>query len=194
MDHVFDAVRQILYISTSSGRIERYDLASGQLLSPFFMNGDPRSIDTTADGAWIYVADALWGPSEGFLRKIGADAGAVTSLPFVLASAEAGGVDIAIGSSGLGHMTTQWNGNANVYLRALDVAGDRITVRHDVGDHGRITPGALLYRSADRATIYLQDGSETPMHLYDAPSDTFIAEASPDFVGTQRAAVSRAAL
>jgi len=36
-DLVFDPQRDMLYITTSSGTIERYDLGSGDLLTPFQM-------------------------------------------------------------------------------------------------------------------------------------------------------------
>lgn len=79
-DHVFDPQGRILYISTGSGTVERFDLGSGQLLAPFTVGGFLLGLDVTADGRALYVADAIPGETQGFVRKVDTATGAVTDM------------------------------------------------------------------------------------------------------------------
>src|SRR5207249_4926606 len=54
---IFDPQRNVLYITTSSGTVERYDLASGNLLTPFQLIDSLNGGDITPNGNALYVAD-----------------------------------------------------------------------------------------------------------------------------------------
>ena len=55
-DLVFDPTRNLLYITTRDGSIQRYSLATQSLLAPFTTDGLPDSADITPDGSTLYVA------------------------------------------------------------------------------------------------------------------------------------------
>ena len=57
-DHVFDPVNRILYITTSSGTVQRWDADTQTLLAPWTVGGELGGIDVTPDGAMVLVADA----------------------------------------------------------------------------------------------------------------------------------------
>jgi hypothetical protein len=87
-DHVFDDTRHTLYITTSNGNVERYDVASHSLLTPFAVAGTSfNGIDISLDNHFIYVADATQGATDGF-RKFNTDTGARTNLFYTRAFGE----------------------------------------------------------------------------------------------------------
>jgi hypothetical protein len=72
VDHVFDPTRTrgLLYISTSSGRIQRYDIESRRLLRQFRVGSDLRGLDITPDRAGIYATEYIHGAQAGVLHKV----------------------------------------------------------------------------------------------------------------------------
>src|SRR4051794_23065088 len=58
-DLVFDTARQLLYITTSAGKVERYDLAQQQLLSPWTVGTSLNAADISLDGNSLYVGEAF---------------------------------------------------------------------------------------------------------------------------------------
>ena len=198
-DHVFDATRNVLYISTSSGRIQRYSVRGRRLLHPYKVGRNLRGMDISPDGAWIYATENVHGAARGVLHKVSADTGAVTHIRYALdtgGEGEAGGWDLSIGANGLGLVTTDYFGSGTVPLRTLDLSTDTLTRRHDVGLPGyhRIEERAHLARSADRSIVFMQESNtyDGPISVYDAATDSFTARTTADFVlSNSLAAVSR---
>src|SRR5262245_59954498 len=58
-EHVFDNLRNILYIATSQGTVDRYDVATNTLLTPFTTTAGVslNGIDISFDNQFLYVAD-----------------------------------------------------------------------------------------------------------------------------------------
>jgi len=80
-EHVYDSTRDILYISTSNGDVERYDVNSGTFLSPFSTPGTSyNGIALSPDDSSIYVADASQGIIHGVFRKYDTTTGARTKI------------------------------------------------------------------------------------------------------------------
>jgi hypothetical protein len=194
VDHVFDPTRGILYISTSSGRIQRFDTDLHRLLRPLRVGTSLRGLDITADGLWIYATEAAVAPGRGVLHKVSTSTGAITNIRYLRYSHEGGSWDIAIGANGLGLMTSDYVGSGYVYLRALALANDDIMQRRDINPPTRqITERTQLSRNVDGSTIFLQesDHSNGPIHTYDAWSDSFVAnDASRMYLDESLAAVS----
>src|SRR5262245_12582972 len=71
-DLVYDPVRDLLYITTSTGAVQRYDPASNSLLSPIAMPGSSSlaGADITPDGGTLLAADTVPGASTGVVRRI----------------------------------------------------------------------------------------------------------------------------
>ncbi len=88
-DHVFDDARNTLYITTSAGSVERYDLTTNSLLTPFSVASTSfNGIDVSLDGQFIYVADATQGATQGVFRKFNTETGERTNLFYNRAGAE----------------------------------------------------------------------------------------------------------
>src|SRR5207237_9515620 len=73
---VFDSFRNLLYVMTAHGTVERYDPITETLLAPLAIGVDLWGADLTADGSALYVAEAAAGPGGGILRKIDLATGA----------------------------------------------------------------------------------------------------------------------
>ena len=72
---VFDPGRNLLYITTAAGTVERYDVTRQALLAPFQVGTSLYGADLSADGQFLYVTDASWGLTQGFLRRVNLDQG-----------------------------------------------------------------------------------------------------------------------
>jgi hypothetical protein len=176
-DIVFDDVRNLLYVSTEAGEIERFDLGTNQFLSPIAVGGSPHGMDITADYGAIYVADTQLSDGNGVVHKVNTDTLNVTDLTYSVGQFEDGSYDIAIGSEGIALITGSYSGSGWVPLHVLDTSTDTITVRPDVLGQSTINDDVRLIRSYDRSTIWLiNNSSDGWIGVYDAPTDTFTGE------------------
>jgi hypothetical protein len=183
-DMVFDAVGKYLYISTSFGLVERYNLSTGSLETPYDLGGSLNGLDISPDDSFLLVAQASFGPTEGTLEKVDLSTGAITGINYTLDTVlgEAGVWDVAIASNGLAFMTTQYPGSGWTPLRQLDLSTDEFMIRSDApgsGPFGYVdggsTDGTKIYRGADRTRLCFLEGgaSDGPFFTYDAATDTF---------------------
>ena len=173
-DHVFDGTRGILYISTTNGTVERYELASGQLLSPFSASGTSfNGLDVAEDGSRILVADAMQGATDGVFHIFDAATGARSSASYIRAFGEGEAWDAAITSEGYAVVTTEYNGSGWTPMRRLD-----LDTREFSDQIRRVRQRTHLFRGADRTTLLYAESniSSGPIGLYDAPSREFIAQ------------------
>jgi hypothetical protein len=95
-DLVFDAGRNVLYITTTSGKIQRWDVASQQLLPAWNVGTLLLGADILPDGSSLYVAENSHTATQGFVHQVNLSNGSVTDVPYSLAGMEAGSYDIAI--------------------------------------------------------------------------------------------------
>src|SRR6185369_6981592 len=79
-DVVFDDTRNILYITTASGKVERLDVANRSLLSPWIVGSTLNGADITPDGSALYVADGTTSATQGFIRRVDLNTGNVSNL------------------------------------------------------------------------------------------------------------------
>src|SRR5215510_12779999 len=82
IDHFYDPTRNILYISTLHGQLQRYDLGRRRLLAPFRVGLDLNEMDMTPDATWIYVTEYSFGENACLLHKVNVDTGAVSNILF----------------------------------------------------------------------------------------------------------------
>jgi len=173
-DIVFDDLRNLLYIDTEAGKIERYDLGTNRFLTPITVGGSPCGMDITADYGALYVADIQLSAGSGVVHKVNLKTLNVTDLTYAVAENESGSYDIAIGSQGIGLVTARYNALGFVPLHVLDTRTDTITVRPNVFGSSTIEQDDRLVRSFDRNIIWLiNNNSPGWIGVYDAPSDTF---------------------
>jgi len=85
-DHVFDPVNQILYITTQSGTVKRYDVIANNFLDPWNIGGTLGGIDVTPNGDKVLIADQSYDTITdiGYIHSVDASSGIVTTLEFPL--------------------------------------------------------------------------------------------------------------
>ncbi|HEY9667923.1 MAG TPA: SdrD B-like domain-containing protein, partial [Coleofasciculaceae cyanobacterium] len=83
-DLIFDSQRNRLYITTSDGDVERYDITTKTLLTPLDVGNSLNGGDITPDGSALYIADNQRGATQAFIRKVNLNDGSVTNLTFNL--------------------------------------------------------------------------------------------------------------
>ena len=86
---MFDPVNQILYTTTDSGTVKRYDVITSNFLSPWTIGGNLGGIDVTPDGGTVLVADQNYDTitdvgDVGHIHCVDASSGIVNTLDFTL--------------------------------------------------------------------------------------------------------------
>jgi DNA-binding beta-propeller fold protein YncE len=170
-DLVYDGSRGLLYMTTSTGALQRYDVQAHQLLSPFQVGASPEGADITPDGKYLYVTEGQAGATQGFVRKVNLDDGSVKNLAYDLRGAERGSWDLAVAGNGLAFFTTDYSGSgASVPLHQIDLATDTLSTRIDIAAR------TLLSHGADESLLFGIEptASEGPIFTYDTASDSFL--------------------
>ena len=184
-DMVFDFAGQRLYISTSDGFVERYNISTGQLETPFNLGGSLNGIDIARNNSFLLVAQNAVGVSQGTVHKVNSSTGAVTNINYTRGFSESGAWDVAIASNGLAFVTTNFDGSGWTPLHQINLATNAITVRSDApgsGGGGEVRGSSAIHRSADGTRLYFLEGdiSSGPVFTYSAVSDTFGPNAETD--------------
>jgi hypothetical protein len=185
-DLVYDASRGMLYITTSDGLVERYNVATQTLLAPWHVGASLYGADITPDGAFLYTTEGVRGATQGMIHKVNLNDGTVTNLTYNLAFYEGGTWAITIANNGLALFDSNFEGSGWVPLRQIDLSTDAIKVRTDApgsGGGGQVRQDTHIRRGADRSLLYLMESniSSGPIFDYDAASDSF-----PNHVNTQQ--------
>lgn len=177
-DMVFDHAGKYLYISTSTGVVQRYNLSTGRLESPLNLGGSLNGLDISADDTFLLVAQNDTGISQGTFQKVDLNSGIVINLGYTRAFSETGAWDVAIASNNLALVTTQYGGSGWTPLRQIDLTTNTVTTRTDApgsGGGGMVRQNTQIYRSADRTRLYLLESniSSGPIFTYSATTNTF---------------------
>lgn len=176
VDHVFDATTGIDYASTSSGNIERFDVRTGRLLTPFKVGVSLGGLDITPDGQFLYVAEQQPGTTQSLIRKVNAQTGAVTNLGFNRVGAESGSFDVTILNNGKAFFTTLQAGGVRVNLREITLSTDAIAIRTGLVGAADIAPFTRLNRNADRtAVVFTEPDVAGNVFFYKTATDSFTA-------------------
>jgi sugar lactone lactonase YvrE len=167
---IFDSQRNLVYIPTAAGTVERYDLATDSLLTPWIVSGAPLGGgDITPDGKFLYVADKQRNIVQDVIRKIDLATGISSIISFVPGGGDLGAWDLKIAGNGTALVTVQHTGSGAVDLRTLSLATGVVT------DTGQIiNQGTLLARSGDYGTILVENTGKTGP-LYSAATGSFTA-------------------
>src|SRR5262249_3160182 len=89
-DLIYDGSRGLLYITTSDGLVQRYDVATPTLLSPWQVGVGLYGADITPDGAFLYATEAVRGATQGMLHRVNLNDGTVTNFTYNLSGGEGG--------------------------------------------------------------------------------------------------------
>ena len=108
-DAVFDASRNLLYVTTGSGTLQRYDLISGSFLSPWAVGTSLNGADITPDGSALYVAESQLTPdNKGVLHRVDLATGVTTDITYAIYGYETGSLDVAIAADGKAYVTSDF--------------------------------------------------------------------------------------
>lgn len=189
-DQIFNPNDDILYITTTDGDIQRYDTATGTLLTPLSNVGtELTSIDITPDGATLYAGDAVVSSGTGFIRKVDVATGNVTSLTFPVTGFQEGVKDIAIGANHRALFSIMFGGSSTVPLFHLDTSTDAITQFQP-----SVEQSTLISRGADRGKLFIHGSNSHPntVQIYDSATGAVTDTSTASNVIRARSAVSPA--
>ncbi|HYV36374.1 MAG TPA: hypothetical protein VE988_11755, partial [Gemmataceae bacterium] len=173
-DLVFDDTRNLLYITTSTGKVERYDVVNHTLMTPFNVGTSLNGADITPDGNFLYVAEDQIAASFGTIHKVNLANGDITDLTYSLTGNETGAFDIAIGASGLALFSSKATSSATVPLHQIDLSNDIITTR---ADKPSIESSTSIYRSADRSLLVFTGHTNSGnVFTFDGLLNTFLGQ------------------
>ena len=87
---VYDNQRNLLYMSTSKGVVERYNPVTNQFLSSIDVGTDLSDIDITPNGQYLLAADTATSNGMGMIERVNLSTDAVTDMPYPLENLDAG--------------------------------------------------------------------------------------------------------
>src|SRR5262249_14101988 len=162
-DHVFDPSRNVLYITTDSGRVQRWDVATQQLLAPWDVGTRLLGADITPDNNWLYVTEGVAASgNRGVLHLVNLNTGVVTDATYALSGGETGGWDVAIAANGHAFITSSGNGYSTA-VREYDPGTGVFKVRTDgAPGTGAIQPYSLISRGPDRKFMAICSTQTSP--------------------------------
>jgi hypothetical protein len=156
-DIIFDHGGHYLYITTSDGFVQRYNLASSQLDSPFHVGGSLNGADIPANDSFLLIAQEQLANGQGRFQKLDLTTGVITDIPYSpnAGDGEAGGYAVAIAANGIALATTerqaQTSGGNLFPLRAINLASSTISIRQDVVG---VAESTEFKRSADAHLLF----------------------------------------
>lgn len=182
-DLVYDNTRDLLYITTNEGRLERWDPSQQQLLTAYTFGSLQNGADITKDGASLYVAE-IQSEFTGFgvIHKLNLGSVAVTELPYTLRPPERGAWDINLNDRGVGLVSNQLEVPSWGSLRQMDTAGLFTIKVADLGSglNGTVRNATNIFRGPDRLLFVVleSDFASGPIMTYDSVGGTFITSKS----------------
>ena len=196
-DYVYDQARGLLYITTSSGSLLRYDPATGTFQTPLNLGGGLSSVAITPDGQYLLV-----GHSEGHVEgntnhttvdRINLTTMAVEHLDVADGFPQTFVFDLAVAANGQALLTTDFPGTGWVVPRTFDAANGHVTLTFPPGAP-QVSDNTGLFASETGAHVLLEDGgiSAGRLELYDSASGTVthsVVNAS-NFPNSERADIS----
>lgn len=160
-DLTFDSARQLLYVTTSVGKVERYSIGNQSLLTPYNVGAKLNAADITQNGAFLYVTEDTLSSGKGVIHKVNLTTGQVTNLATPDA---ANTTDIAIANNGQALV-------AGSPMRYIDLSTDNVTLNiPSAGDSI-----SSFSRSADRSKMIAanNDSSTGPLFIYTSSDNSY---------------------
>jgi hypothetical protein len=175
---VFDYAGQFLYITTSTGLVESFNLATQTFGTSYNLGGSLNGLDIARDNSFLLVAQNNTGATQGTFQRIDLGTGMVTNINYTRAFGETGAWDVAIGSNGLALATTQFGGSGWTPLRQIDLTTNAISVRNDPpgsGSGGMVRQNTQIHRSADGTRFFFLESniSSGPIFTYSSMTNSF---------------------
>ena len=131
-DIVYDDHRNILYVTTFAGAVERIDVDTLDTLPPYQIGNRLIGADITMDGQFLYVAELNDTPTQSIIRKVDLDTGDTFQLFYDQEPNEGGANDVVIMNNNLAFTVGWFNGSGRVPIRQIDLTDDTFSIRDDV--------------------------------------------------------------
>jgi hypothetical protein len=182
-DLVYDDTRDLLYVTTSEGRLERWDPNTQQLLTSYAFGTLQNGADITKNGQFLYVSE-VQSPFNGYgvVHKLDLGRVEVTELPYTLLPPERGAWDINLNDRGVGLVSSQYELSSWGSLRSLDTAGMYAIKPAELGSgaNGTVRNQTNIFRSPDRLLFVLLEPElgNGPVMTYDSVGGTFLKSRS----------------
>ena len=179
-DIVFDATRDLLYITTDDGDLERFNLNTQTLLNPIDVGNVLNGADITPDGSQLVIAEDVTSGGQGLVHLVDLTDNSVNTAAYTLEFGEIGAWDIAVSSDNTAFVTTDFGGSGWTPLRELDLSTgtfSTLTEASGSGPNGAVRQNTRIQRSADRSLFSFTEPniSSGPIFTYNATDDTFNA-------------------
>jgi hypothetical protein len=181
-DMVFDFTGQYLYITTSTGFVETYNLSTQAFGTIYNLSGplmgSLNGVDIARDNSFLIVAEDFVPGSSGLFYRLDLATGNVTNIYYDRAFGEGGAWDVAIASNGLALVSTEFGGSGWTPLRQIDLTTNAVSVRSDApgsGPNGTVRQNTQIYRSADGTRFFFMESniSSGPAFTYSATTNAF---------------------
>ncbi|WP_425397014.1 YncE family protein [Aeoliella sp.] len=175
-EHTYDPVRNRLYIPTKNGVLQRYDIATNQLLDPVAIGNDLRGSDITPDGSHLYITDFRKTGTYAELYKLNLDTLEYQTIDLPTLGPE-GTYDVVITLDGLAFTTgpVPWS-PGGLKILAVDTETEVLVGIQPVSnpDNNVISPASAA-RSADRSlAIFVSAGTiGDGVARYDARAESY---------------------
>jgi WD40 repeat protein len=179
-DMVFDHGGNYLYISTSDGFVQRYNLTTNQVDNSYNLGGSLNALDIAPDDSFILAAQNNLTNGEISFQRLDLSTGQIVNITFTADAMrqEAGSWDVAIASNGLAFGTSYGAFSARLYQ--IDLATNTISVRPQLHDSAPAIRGSTeIVRNTDGTRLYfLQCGAAA--FTYNSTDDTFGRDGQSD--------------
>jgi hypothetical protein len=196
-DMVFDSTGNHLYISSSSGTVRTFNLATRTFGATYNLGGSLNGLDISRDNSFLLIAQSNTTSNQGTFHKVNLASGAVTDIHYTLAFYETGGWDVAIASNGVALVTTEFAGSGWTPLRQINLATNAISMRTDApgsGGGGQVRQDTQIQRSSDGTRLLFMESniSSGPAFTYSAIANSFASGIDTNaFLDYASGAVSR---
>jgi DNA-binding beta-propeller fold protein YncE len=147
VDVAYDVQRHVLYVSAGE-YLQRYDIATGAMLTPLHLGGLPYGLDISADGKTLAAANLAHDATGNFVDLVDLETQSGQRRNFAIDPYEGGTYTVAFDNQGKLLVSSTFNGSGWVPLRKLDPAtgavGDRRRQARQAGGSAYILRGFRL--------------------------------------------------
>jgi hypothetical protein len=177
-DLVYDPYRNVLYITTSNGTVQQFNVATQSLMAPVSLGTSLTSADITNDGSTLVVAEQQTAPNGWeVLHRLNLNTLVRSDLTYPSGPGE-GGWGLALGPGNTGLLDDVVPNGYPSPLRQFNLTTGQEVFRTDdpgSGGNGAVGSGTMIRHGADRSLLLITEGTVPWGNLftYSPQTDTF---------------------
>jgi len=169
---VFDHASHYLYVTTTTGFVLGFNIATTNLDRVYNVGGWLYGVDIAADDSFVLVAQAYPGMKQGSVQKVDLPTGSITNFNYDRIDAERGAYDLHIAANNTAFFSTSGD---TVPIRQINLQTNELTPRTVPNSNwGTMDGSAQIQRSADGNLLYFLDTNSSAgiTFSYNASTDT----------------------